>query len=145
MAKTGTDIHLPPVLLDTCALLFIALGKGLAEPADETVGASAQNGSLYVSPVSAWEIGMGASRGRLKLPTEPLSFFNGFVGRFGAALSPLTPDILIHSSFMPGEFHRDPMDRMLIATARLKDMIIITSDGAILNYAKAGHVQALAC
>lgn len=145
MAKTDYDDDGPGILLDTCALLFIALGKGISEAADKAVGASASRGSLYVSPMSAWEIGKGVSRRRLSLPMEPLSFFDGFMERFEAKLSDLTPEILIHSSLMPGEPHKDPMDRILVATARLKNMILVTSDRSILSYGKAGHVRALAC
>jgi len=95
--------------------------------------------------MSAWEIGKGVSRRRLSLPMEPLSFLDGFMERFEAKLSDLTPEILIHSSLMPGEPHKDPMDRILVATARLKNMILVTSDRSILSYGKAGHVRALAC
>ena len=46
---------------------------------------------------------------------------------------------------LPDLAHRDPADRMLIATARRRDLILITRDRAILDYAAAGHVRAIAC
>jgi len=76
---------------------------------------------------------------------EPLTFFDRFLDKFGAKLTDLTPEILIHSSMMPGDPHKDPMDRILVATARLRNMMLVTSDRSILRYGKAGHVQALAC
>ncbi len=145
MAKTEVDENRPEILLDTCALLFIALGKELKDAADTAVGAAAYRGDLYVSPISAWEIGKGVSKGRLNLPLTPLAFFNDFVANFQARLAELTPEILIHSSLMPGEPHNDPMDRILVATARLKKMVLVTSDVSILKYGKAGHVRVLAC
>ncbi len=145
MAKTDLDDDRPEILLDTCALLFIALGKELKDAADTAVGGASYRGDLYVSPISAWEIGKSVSKGRLNLPLPPLAFFHDFVANFQVRLAWLTPEILIHSSFMPGEPHNDPMDRILVATARMNKMVLVTSDGPILDYGKAGHVRVLAC
>lgn len=143
---TIDDIGGPAVvLLDTCAVLYIALGKEIRPPADEAIGIAANEGELYVSPISAWEIGMGVARGRLSLPIEPLAFFNRFLDRLGAKLGPMTPEILVHSSHMPGNPHKDPMDRVLMATARLRDMVLVTSDRPILAYGAEGHLRTLAC
>ena len=54
-------------------------------------------------------------------------------------------DIAIEAAMLPGDFHRDPADRLLVATARLLDLTIVTSDAKILAYAAAGHVRAIAC
>lgn len=133
------------VLLDTCAILYIALAAGIEPEADELIGTAARDGFLYVSPVSAWEIGMGVARGRLILPAEPLAFFTRFTDRVNAKVGPLSPEILVHSTALPAKPHKDPMDRVLMATARLHEMILVTRDRLILAYGKAGHVQALAC
>ncbi|QPC85495.1 PIN domain-containing protein [Mesorhizobium sp. NBSH29] len=140
--KTGFEAG---VLLDTCAVLFIAMGKVLKDEADRAIGMAARDGTLYVSPISAWEIGMGTARGRLSLPTEPLQFFNAFVQTMGAQVDPLSPEVLVHSSWMPGKPHKDPMDRVLIAAARLRNTVLVTSDASILQYSAAGHVRALSC
>jgi len=60
-------------------------------------------------------------------------------------LSELSPDLLIDSSFLPGEPPRDPADRIIITTAREGGMSIMTRDRQILAYAEAGHVQAIPC
>jgi PIN domain nuclease of toxin-antitoxin system len=135
----------PALLLDTCAMLFIGNGTGIDDDADIKIGSAAANGRLFVSPMSAWEIGVGVAKGRLMLPTGPLEFFNRFVERIGARLSSVTPEILVGSSILPGNPHNDPMDRILIATARMLDMILVTRDGPILAYGRAGHVRTLAC
>ncbi len=88
---------------------------------------------------------MGAARGRLSLPVEPLAFFDRFMDRVNAKLGPLSPEILVHSTALPAKPHKDPMDRVLMATARLHEMILVTSDRLILAYGKAGHVQTLKC
>jgi PIN domain nuclease of toxin-antitoxin system len=133
------------VLLDTCAILFIALGRGLKDEADQVVGAALKAGRLYVSPMSAWEIGAGVAKNRLKLPLKPIDFFNRFLSSLEAKASDLSPEILIGSSNLPGAIHGDPMDRILIATARTLDLVLVTSDRPILKYGAEGNLRALAC
>ncbi|MGA1802586.1 PIN domain-containing protein [Rhizobium sp. HT1-10] len=58
---------------------------------------------------------------------------------------PVTATIFITSCALPRPVHKDPIDRILIATAREHDLTIITRDRAILAYGAAGHVKTLAC
>lgn len=60
-------------------------------------------------------------------------------------LAPLDQSILIESSFLPGDIHSDPADRIIIATARANDFTVVTRDSAILDYARQGYVRAIAC
>lgn len=135
----------PNLLLDTCALLFLANNDRINAATLQEISDSAHDGRLHVSPVSAWEIGIGVSKGRIKLPAPPLDFFDGFVAQMEAKLSPLTPAIMMLSSFLPGKLHGDPMDRMLVSAARVSNMILVTSDKPILAYGREGHVRTLAC
>jgi PIN domain nuclease of toxin-antitoxin system len=59
--------------------------------------------------------------------------------------APLTPEIAVESSRLPGPFHNDPIDRILAATARIEGLILVTRDRAILDYARHGHVRARPC
>jgi PIN domain nuclease of toxin-antitoxin system len=59
--------------------------------------------------------------------------------------APITPAIAIDASYLPGDFHADPMDRLIVATARHLGMPVVTSDRKILGYAEAGFVRAIAC
>ena len=61
----------------------------------------------------------------------------------GVQLKGLTPSIAIESTRLPGELHRDPADRILIATARLTGAALVTSDDRILNYARPGDVRVI--
>jgi PIN domain nuclease of toxin-antitoxin system len=136
---------LPNLLLDTCAMLFLADETRIDAEARWEISEAAYDGRLYLSPISAWEIGMGVSKGRLNLPLAPLDFIEEFIERMQAKLSPLTPAIMVSSSNLPGRVHGDPMDRILIATARALNLILVTSDRPILKYAEAGHLRTLAC
>ena len=135
----------PNLLLDTCAMLFLAEETRIDDDTLWEISEAAHDGRLHLSPISAWEIGVGVSKGRLSLPLAPLDFIERFIERMQVRLSPLSPAILIASSNLPGSIHGDPMDRILIATARALDLVLVTSDRPILTYARAGHLRALAC
>lgn len=100
---------------------------------------------IYVSPYSAWEVGMLVSKGRLRLPEAPLAWFSRLLKRPGVQLAPMGTDILVAASFLPEPVHGDPADRIIIATARSLGLMIVTSDRAILAYAAQGHVLVVAC
>ena len=133
------------ILLDTCALIYVSQGEPVIERAMEAIDTAAQSNGLHVSPISAWEIGNLSSKGKLALTTDPLRFFKLFIEKTGAELCEMDCDLLIQSSFLPGQIHKDPMDRILIATARKLNMPLLTSDGAILAYGAEGHVKTVAC
>lgn len=132
-----------PILLDTCALIWLANRDALrAEAVAELRSALA--GEVAVSPISAWEVGQLVSRGRLRLATDPLSWFNDAVSD-GLTVAPLPPGVLVASSFLPGSRLRDPADRILVATARAYGYRLMTRDGPLLDFAAEGHMQAIAC
>ncbi|OJU06253.1 MAG: VapC toxin family PIN domain ribonuclease [Rhizobiales bacterium 65-79] len=126
-------------------MLFVANGTAVEDRAQREISEAAYDGRLYVSPMSAWEIGIGVAKNRLKLPLEPLDFFQRFLRVMKAQLSAVSPEILISSSNLPGRLHGDPMDRILISSARHLDMILVTRDQPILDYGSDGHLRTLAC
>jgi PIN domain nuclease of toxin-antitoxin system len=134
------------LLLDTCAILWIAQDAPIAPAVHEAIERDfAATRPTHVSPISAWELGLLAVSRRISLTMTPTRWFHHFIERPGVALAELTPDILIAASFLPGELHRDPADRILCATAREGGHTIVTRDRKILDYAAAGHIRALAC
>lgn len=74
-----------------------------------------------------------------------MSIFSEVIATPGVRVEALSPEVLIESSFLPGMLHRDPADRILIATARTYDLTLVTRDRTILEYSREGHVRALAC
>lgn len=134
------------VLLDTCAVIWTGNDDKLSPNALTAINdAYENNGQIYVSPISAWELGILVSRGRLRFSMEVNEWFLRYMDCSTACLASMLPSDLIASSFLPGNPPRDPSDRIIIATARQYDLTIITRDKIILNYAKEGHVKALAC
>jgi PIN domain nuclease of toxin-antitoxin system len=106
--------------------------------------AEAEGAGVFVSPISAWEIAMLVAGCRLALSAEPEVWFRALLDA-GIGLAPLTPEVLSRSSFLPGEIHGDPADRILASTARMFDYRLMTRDRRLLDYAAEGHIHALAC
>lgn len=100
---------------------------------------------VYLSPFSAWELGMLASKGQFASTVPPRIGFANLLALPGVKLASLTPDILISANDLPWKVHADPADRIIIATAREYGLRIVTRDRKILDYADKGHVMALAC
>ena len=134
------------LLLDTCAVLWTALGETVSVGATAALEKTAEeDGRIGVSAITALEIGLLASRGRQKFPMDPRDWFKSYLQRSGVELVGLEPDLLIGSCFLPDCPIRDPFDRIVVATARTTGLTIITRDKAILAYAKDGNVLALEC
>jgi PIN domain nuclease of toxin-antitoxin system len=133
------------LLLDTCAIIYLSSGTTMSPALADDVATRAKSGKVFVSPISAWELGSLASRGRIALATDPLEFFETFVTALRATILNLNSEVLVKSSYLPGRPHRDPMDRILIAIARKNNLSLLTNDRAILAYGAEGHVKTLAC
>lgn len=140
----------PPraILLDTCALIWFVDGK-LSESVIEALHHAAERDGVFVSPVSAWEIGLVSGRrgGRsvVEFRPDPKSWLSDVVTRPEFREAPLTFSAALAASFLPEPLHGDPADRLLIATAREMEATLATRDKNILVYAEAGHVKVLPC
>lgn len=135
-----------PLLLDTCAMIWMGEDAPIASAAVTAMDSSEASGTpVLVSPISAWERAVLIAKGRIRSPLSPKAWFDRILRVGGLKLAPLSPDILADASFLPEPLHRDPADRIIIATARALDLTIITRDNLILDYAAQGHVRAVAC
>jgi len=138
------------VLLDTCAVIWLANGDPLAPEALAAIVAAGLADGVYVSPASAWEIGMlsrpraGREPGLQFLP-DPKIWFSRVLAGPGIRQAVLTPEIAIEASYLPGEVHGDPGDRLLIATARHLGVPLVTRDRRIIEYAEAGWARVIPC
>jgi len=96
--------------------------------------------TIGVSVISCWEIAKIYEYGRLELPFEISEWFDVALAYPGISLLNLTPAIAVESTRLPGDFHRDPFDQIIVATARLNECPLVTSDGKIIRYP---HVQSV--
>ncbi len=132
-----------PVLLDTHVWVWLMEGRaGLRSEAVELMERAGEESFLRVSVISAWEVGMLEARGRLRFDIPCEDWVEQAFGLPGLSLMPLTPLICVRSSRLPGVFHGDPADRLIVATARELGAVLLTRDDPILQYAALGHVRA---
>ena len=136
----------PPVLLDTCAAIWLVNGDRMSAASRRAV-ASAQGSAagVYVSPISAWEVATLVSRNRLRLSQAPEAWFDRLLALPGVRLAQMPPEVLSASAFLPGKPPRDPADRIIAATARAFGVVIVTRDGELTPYGRAGHIATIGC
>lgn len=96
---------------------------------------------IGVSAISCWEIAKLVEYGRLELPCALGEWFEQALSYPGIRLLELTPEIAVESTRLPGEFHRDPADQIIVATARVYGCPLMTSDSKLLEYP---HVETIA-
>jgi PIN domain nuclease of toxin-antitoxin system len=96
---------------------------------------------LGVSAISCWEVAKLVERGRLELSLPVQQWLAEALSLPGVRLLELSPDIAVGSTQLPGEFHRDPADQIIVATARFYDILLLTLDAKILNYEHVQTVQ----
>ena len=137
---------MPVYLLDTCAVIWIANGDPLREPAASALRqAYADGGGLAISPMTAWEIAMLAAKNKIALSMDPEAWFDRILALPGVALTTMPPTVLIGSRALPGAPPADPVDRILAATARASGYTLVTRDRHLLAYGEEGHAQVMGC
>jgi PIN domain nuclease of toxin-antitoxin system len=120
------------LLLDTCAFLwFQAAASELSSPA--RVAILDRENDVYLSAVSAWEIGRKFAIGSLSLDMPPDSLIPRVRSESGIESLPLTEAEALMAEKLP-RLHKDPFDRMLIAQALIHGMTIVTSDTIFGGY-----------
>ena len=88
---------------------------------------------------------MLVSKDRLPAVTDANRWFDEFVDVAQVSVHPMPTKVLIASSYLPELDHKDPVDRIIIATAREENYAIVTRDLTMLAYGAAGHVRTVRC
>ena len=121
------------LLLDTHVWIW-------SQESPEKLGQSAsaavadEDNAISISSISSLEIARLAWSGRLTLAGRLQTWVSEAVEALLADTIPLTHEISIAAYDLPGDFHRDPADRILIATAMVHDLTLMTADERILVY-----------
>lgn len=129
------------IVLDTHAWLWwLSDSPELSAKAKKAINAARKRQEIHISVISTWEVAMLIAKGRLSLgipiqewvaKTESLSF---------VSFAPIDNALALESVMLPGTFHADPADRMIVATARRLNATLISRDKKIHGYS---HVKAL--
>jgi PIN domain nuclease of toxin-antitoxin system len=133
------------LLLDTHCWLWAQLGliQRLSRPSLSAIRDAESGGNLRISVISVWELAMLEKHGRVALPMNLQTWIGDALSKPGISVAPLTPEIAIESVHLPGDFHGDPADRVLIATARVLGATLLTKDRRLIQYSRLRHVRAL--
>ena len=127
-------------LLDTHAWLWLAAGdeRISLETASRLERALAEE-RVFLSQISFWELAMKEAKGKLMF-NRPLDIWLK-ENSSGIGLLDIPVEVAIDATRLPGEFHKDPAGRIIVATARHHGLTLVTGDGLILAYGEKGHVQ----
>ena len=123
------------IVLDTHTLVWWVTGDAtLSKKAMKAIEREQSGGAIIVSAISAWEIAMLVAHARLVLAMDVSSWLATVAEIEGVRFHPVDVEIAAKSVELPGEFHKDPADRMIVATARKLAVPLVTKDEKILSY-----------
>ena len=122
------------LILDTCAILWtVSKSSELSTKARSHI--TEKSNEICVSAISSAEIACLSDRNRIELNTHWKLWFRKYVIEINDwTVLDLNLDIIQEAYSLPGEVHKDPVDRFLIATSRLYKASIVTADKKILDY-----------
>lgn len=123
------------VIIDTHVLVWWVNGsKSLSSTAHKAIKEALKKSEVIISSISAWEIAMLIEKERLILSMDIESWLDEVAQIDGVRFVSVDNEIGIKSTKLPGEFHKDPADRMIVATARKMAIPLVTADEKILEY-----------
>ena len=118
-------------LLDTCALIWLGMGGGdLSADARRRISMAS---ALHYSSISVWEIVRLMKEDKIFIPNDAAGFVADLKEQYDIATIPPTDDIMIRAAQLP-DFHKDPADRIIIATSLAYDLTVITGDSKFPQY-----------
>lgn len=119
------------MILDTCALLWLAQGGGqLSALARKRID---EEPAIYVSAISGFEIGIKHQKGKLELPAQPADWFAAVLDHHDIQVLSLDLVVCLRAAQLPA-IHGDPCDRLIIATAEQHRMPVVTGDPVFRQY-----------
>ncbi len=131
------------LLLDTHVWIWLMLGEKLNVKAQTLIEKHAESGHLFISCISLWEVSMLAAKNKIHLDRPCNEWITAALNEPQINLITLTPSIAVESAYLPGEFHGDPADRIIVATARIEVLTLLTRDEKILSYSNNKYLNAV--
>lgn len=128
------------ILLDTHIWIWMVSEPERLTDTQQSEIEAAERVGLGVSVISCWEVAKLVERGRIALDRPVGVWIEEALAFRGVRVLDLTVEIVIASTQLPGTFHRDPADQIIVATARAHQSRLLTSDQKILGYE---HVESV--
>lgn len=128
------------IVLDTHIWVWWAHNEAKLTATQSSVIADHRADGIGICTISCWEVAKLVEYDRLTLLCDVAEWFQLALGYPDVSLLGLMPEVALESTRLPGSFYRDPADQIIVATARIYECPLVTSDDKILNY---DHVQAV--
>lgn len=122
------------ILLDTHIWIWWADGSSRLKDWQKQIIQENEDTGLGISAISCWEVAKLVEIGKISMACPVEERMEDALAYPGIQLIELTPEIAIGSAKLPGEFHKDPADQIIVATARICNIPLLTADEKILNY-----------
>lgn len=119
------------MILDTCALLFLASGDARLSRAAR--GRLSDAPARWFCAISAYEVALKYQKAKLQLPLPPARWMEALARRYVLTEVPLDAALCCAAAALPGH-HRDPFDRFIIAAAKRLDCAVVTVDPIFAAY-----------
>lgn len=133
------------ILLDTHVLIWsLSDSENLSNHTRKIIDTAKNEKSLLISSISLWEIAMLKSKKRINIYKPIKEFLKAIVEIDGIKVIDISCNIAADSTRLLDDFHGDPADRIIAATAINKEAILLTRDYKILSWAKLGNIKAVA-
>ena len=122
------------VVLDTHAWWWTVSEPGQLSRKARQVISKTHPEQRAIASISIWEFAMMVTRDRIQLSISPEEWLDYSVNNTGISVLELSPKIVLESCNLPGNFHKDPADRIITATARISRSQLVTKDQKIIDY-----------
>ncbi len=121
-------------LLDTNVWLWMVEEPSHIPARMQDIVNNADNYPFCLSAISVWEVAKKVSLGKLRLSVPIQDWIDKATNDTYIHILPLSIQVSVESTQLPGEFHKDPADQIIVATARHHNLIILTADRLIQSY-----------
>jgi PIN domain nuclease of toxin-antitoxin system len=93
-----------------------------------------QAGEIAINSISCWEVAKSVELGNLQLNISVEQWLKEAIDFYNVTVLPLDIPTVVESTRLPGNFHKDPADQLIVASARVLDIPLLTADSKILKY-----------
>lgn len=122
------------IILDTHIWVWYVQGDERFREEQRELVLSQESNEIGICSISFWEVAKAVELHRLYFSMPIYVWLETELNYPGISLLPLTARIAVESTQLPGIFHKDPFDQLMVATARIYDVLLVTADAPILNY-----------
>lgn len=130
-----------PIVLDTHAWVWwVTSDRRLSKRARTAIARAQSRGEIYLSMISIWEMAKKVEKGQLALDRPLDEWIEDALSIDGLQVADMTRPVLLDSCRLPGRFHGDPADQIIVAATRALSATLITRDARLRDYA---HVRTM--